>query len=512
MATLEELTVKITADTSAMRTSLKNITAQTQSATSKMSASFGAASFAVRGFVAAFSVRAIVGFGQNVIDAAGKLNDLSQRIGFTASTLSALEPALVTSGSSVEALAGVVARLNNILGEAARGNETAKAAFEGLGLSVDNLLSLTPEQRFLAVADALGKISDQSALAEAGQNLFGRSFAQIIPLIKEANGNLSEYVETQKAAGAALSDETIATLDRFGDAAESAWMRARNAAATALAAAVEYVEYVGSTTLDERVKNAGISKAADAYSASASSRGFVTSASRGSAGVDLSAEYEARYGKISGQKATATAVAADVKKVTAAVKEQKTTYDELEKVRREQADAERQRQFLMQQYALSFESAFEGAIIEGKNLSDVLKGLSDDILRTLLRTQITAPLSNSISSGLGSLFSGGNFFSSIMSSLPSFAVGTPYVPHDMVAKIHKGEAIVPANQNRAGGGVTVNVINNSSAKVQTKQGASGNGTDIQVMIDEAVAANMSRSGSKTSQAMGAYNSRALTRR
>lgn len=40
-----------------------------------------------------------------------------------------------------------------------------------------------------------------------------------------------------------------------------------------------------------------------------------------------------------------------------------------------------------------------------------------------------------------------------------FASGIERVPHDMIAKIHKGEQIVPANQNRYGdvnlGGITI---------------------------------------------------------
>jgi hypothetical protein len=36
--------------------------------------------------------------------------------------------------------------------------------------------------------------------------------------------------------------------------------------------------------------------------------------------------------------------------------------------------------------------------------------------------------------------------------LPAFAQGTNYVPHDMLAQIHQGEAIVPARYNPANGG------------------------------------------------------------
>jgi len=98
------------------------------------------------------------------------------------------------------------------------------------------------------------------------------------------------------------------------------------------------------------------------------------------------------------------------------------------------------------EFGMTMASAFEGAIVNGKEFGDVVDGLAQDILRMTLRKAVTDPLSGWISKGITAM-------------LPSFAVGTDYVPRDMVAQIHQGERIVPAAQNHGGsdGGITINI-------------------------------------------------------
>jgi len=99
---------------------------------------------------------------------------------------------------------------------------------------------------------------------------------------------------------------------------------------------------------------------------------------------------------------------------------------------------------LAEELGLTFTSAFEDAIVSGGDLSGVLKGLEQDIMRIVTRKLVTEPLGNFITGAIGSF-------------LPSFAVGTDYVPRDMVAQIHKGERIVPAAQNT--GKASANTVN-----------------------------------------------------
>lgn len=145
---------------------------------------------------------------------------------------------------------------------------------------------------------------------------------------------------------------------------------------------------------------------------------------------------------------------------------------------------------------LVFVSAFENAVAGGKGLRDILKGIESDLLKLGTRKLLTEPFLEFLSpskGGKGGATGGGfdlggvisSVFGSIKGLIPSFAVGTDFVPATGLAMIHKGERIVPAAQNNgAYGGMNVTV------NVQARDVNSFRGSEAQIAAS--VAASLGR--------------------
>lgn len=177
--------------------------------------------------------------------------------------------------------------------------------------------------------------------------------------------------------------------------------------------------------------------------------------------------------------------------------------DELDKV----TEAAKKQKSVAEELGLTFSSAFEDAIVKGGELSDVLEGLAQDILRVVVRKSITEPLGTAISDFAKTLFNAnGNAFgpSGVIPFARGGVVNSPtFFKFASGGSFSNGvmgeagpEAILPLKRG-AGGRlgvvaegsaatqINVQIINNTQSQVSTARNDAG---DLVVLIDQIDAA------------------------
>lgn len=98
------------------------------------------------------------------------------------------------------------------------------------------------------------------------------------------------------------------------------------------------------------------------------------------------------------------------------------------------------------EFGMTFSSAFEDAIVNGGKLSDVLRGLEQDILRLMVRKAITEPLANGVSSFFAATFGGGKALGG------ATEVGTAYLVGETGPELfapREAGSIIPAGRTAA---------------------------------------------------------------
>lgn len=148
-------------------------------------------------------------YGSNIYDA-------STKTGLHAKTLSALNIAAKQSNTSMDDVTSAIAKFNKTVGAANEGSKEAIKSLEAFGL--------TPKEAANDLEGALDKVfqkinnaSTAAERASLGNKVFGKSYANMLPLIDQVGGKLSETTEHFEKLGLTISDKDAKAADDFGD-------------------------------------------------------------------------------------------------------------------------------------------------------------------------------------------------------------------------------------------------------------------------------------------------------
>ena len=174
-----------------------------------------ATTFAAAGAAAAASLTALYTVTASNIDEQAKFAD---KIGVSTDALGGLHHAADLTGVSTENMNLGLQRMTRRVAEAAQGTGTAVDALDALNLSAQDLNQLSPDEQFLAIADAMGEVEGRSEQVRLAFKLFDSGGVALLNTMDMASDGIRDAMEQAEHLGIALNRIDAAKVENANDA------------------------------------------------------------------------------------------------------------------------------------------------------------------------------------------------------------------------------------------------------------------------------------------------------
>jgi hypothetical protein len=201
---LQKMGQTVPEDMRKLATASKEATAQTSDwsqAVSVLEGTFGALSLQS-------VIDQAIAFGKQIFNAASELENLKGRTDLGVESLQRFKAMGDESGVSVESIAGALTTLQRNIGQ---GKSATVGALSDLGISLDAIKRMTPEEKLREMVRALKEVDDQDRMVALGSAAMGRSFIDILPLVRAG-------IDDTKSSMHVWGETTTAALDGGGNA------------------------------------------------------------------------------------------------------------------------------------------------------------------------------------------------------------------------------------------------------------------------------------------------------
>lgn len=136
----------------------------------------------------------------------------SAAIGATAEQYQRVTEAAEEFGVSAETMTSSLERLNVAIGRASKEGGEAAEKFKDIGLNVKVLKDMNPEDRMLAIADAIHNLGDRTLQTEAAVSLFGRSGMRLVSVLAQGGSAFKSLSDEAQRSGQVISNIQVAQV------------------------------------------------------------------------------------------------------------------------------------------------------------------------------------------------------------------------------------------------------------------------------------------------------------
>ena len=195
---------------------------RSKQAVGKMQKAVVGASNALAKMGLASASAAVLLLSRNAIQLGSYLSDVAESTGFATREFQVFRGALIDAGGKAENMEKAITLMQKAIVQGSEGMTTYTRAFERLGLNVDDLRKMKPEDQFQAIGKAIAGASDQQGALTAAIEIFGqRNAPRLIEVFKRLDkdgyGKMAKDIE---AAYGIMDAATQKALDRAADQIE----------------------------------------------------------------------------------------------------------------------------------------------------------------------------------------------------------------------------------------------------------------------------------------------------
>ena len=165
----------------------------------------------------------ILAVGKSTADYAGDMFDMARSTGMGVESFQKIAYAAKMSGIEAEKVTTSFIKFDKMIVDAAGGNKAYMQTFKDLGIQIkDSAGNLRqPNEIFEDVAEIFHNTKDGAAKTALAVELFGKSGAELIPMLNDGKAGLKAFYAEAERLGLALSNEMIAKGDAFSDQLEN---------------------------------------------------------------------------------------------------------------------------------------------------------------------------------------------------------------------------------------------------------------------------------------------------
>ena len=208
---MAETKIKVTADTSQAERAISGLERSLEGLQSAAGAA-GAALAVITGAAAAMTAVIL-----KTANAAGDIIDAADAIGVSADKLQELQYAAGLAGVGADTLNATLTRLNNNIAQGlTKSTGTAALALKNLGIPINELANLKPDEQFQKISERLLAIENPAQRTALAMELFGKQGPAILKVAEE----LQKVKDITESVGLGVTKRDLVALDEASDSVD----------------------------------------------------------------------------------------------------------------------------------------------------------------------------------------------------------------------------------------------------------------------------------------------------